>query len=166
VVVIRLVLGIACTLLGLLLLGSMVRIKILSCTRLEPSQIDCLLQMRVLGFIPLKTTPVIGLQGAKVKAEQVTSTREDSSGRQRTETDTVYTAILLTQAGEVALDVSTSGWLGSRQKRVEQINAFIHDAQAQSLRVYSDLSHLFLIWLPFLMLAIGLVLLYKPAKLW
>ena len=112
----ELVFGLIFTLGGLFFFVTMAQVRILSCTRLEPSQQACVLQNSLLGLVPLKSAPLEELQGAKVEESMVTTTNKDSQGHSRTDNQTVHTVILLTQAGEVALDPSNTSFTTAREQ--------------------------------------------------
>jgi hypothetical protein len=160
----ELIFGLVLTFFGILFLVWMGQVKTLSCTRLEPSQLECLMQARLLGLIPLKSTPVEGLQGAKVESETVTRNSQDNSGRNQTRHETFHTLYLLTQAGQIEFDASSNDIVGSRAPNAQRINDFINDPTANSLRVQSDRGHFFLLLIPFLSLTVGLLALGKCAR--
>jgi hypothetical protein len=160
----ELIFGLALSLFGVLFMVWMGQVKTLTCTRLEPSQFECLMQSRLLGLIPLKSTSVEGLQGAKVETETVTRNSQDSSGRSRTRNETFHILYLLTQAEQIEFDASGNDVVGSREQSAQQINDFINDPGAKSLRVQSDRGHFFLLVAPLLSLALGLLALGKCAR--
>lgn len=160
----ELIFGLALTFFGVLFMVWMGQVKILTCARLEPSQYECLMQSRLLGVIPLNSMPVEGLQGAKVETETVTRSSQDSNGRSQTRNETFHTLYLLTEAGQVEFDASGNDVVGSREQSAQQINNFINDPTAMSLRVQSDRGHFFLLLAPLLSLALGLLALGKCAR--
>jgi hypothetical protein len=145
-------------------LVTLLQVRVLSCTRLESTQYSCQLKSNLLGLIPLRSTPIIGLQGATVKHEVVESTNEDNNGRSRTTRSTVYWVVLATGQGEVELDIVKDGGSGSKLETAERINAFVRDPAAKSLQVRGDLTHLF--WLPLILffLPIALIVLLAGLK--
>lgn len=156
--------GLAFFLPGLLILVNMVQVKVLSCTRLEPSQISCVLESKLLAVVPLSSTPLPGLWGARVAQEWTESTSEDSQGRSQTRQYLAYWVALMTTKGEVALDSGKSDRIGSKERTVQNINAFIQNPASQSLHAYGDLSPLLYIWAPLLFMAPGLFIFIGAAK--
>jgi hypothetical protein len=157
---IELIFGLVLTLFGVLFMLGMGQVKTLTCNRLEPSQIECLMQARLLGIISLKRTPVEGLQGAKIEME--TRYSQDSDGRSRNET--FYTVYLLTKAGQIEFDASGNNTVGSREQTAQQINDFINNPSDKSLQVQSDRGHFFLLLAPLLFLTLGLLALGKCGR--
>lgn len=151
-------------LLGLLILVILVQVKVLSCTRPEPSQITCVLESKLLAVVPLSSTPLPGLRGARVAQEWSESTSEDSRGRSQTRRSLVYWVALITDKGEVALDTGKSSWVGSKERTVQHINAFVQNPTSQSLHAYGDLTSLLFIWAPLLFMAPGLFIFIGAAK--
>lgn len=158
--------GLVFTLGGALVLWFMLQVNVLTCTRLESTQYNCVLQSKLLSLVSLHTEPIIGLQGAKLKQEVVHSTSTDSNGRSRTRSETVYWVVLVTSEGEVSLDNDHSSWIGPKQDITDQINAFVDNPEVQSLQVHSDLTYLLLIPIPFIFLAIGLLLIIVTVGDW
>lgn len=149
--------GLILTLMGLVLLVGIVQLKVLNCTRLEPSQYTCVLESRLLGIWPLSSTP-LKLAGARLAQEISESTSTDDEGRTRTSKSTLYWVALITDGGEVALDTGSSSWIGSKQETVNRINAFVRSRATGSLQVYGDWTSLLFVWAPLLPLVFGLLL--------
>lgn len=149
---------------GLIFLIAFLQVKVLNCTRLEPSQVTCGLESKLLGVVPLGSRPVPGLQGARLAEELSESTYEDSRGRRQTRYSQLYWVALLTAEGELALDTGRSSWVGSKAQTVERINAFVRSRESGSLRVYGDRSALLFSWAPLLFMAPGLFILKGTAK--
>jgi len=163
-ILMNLVFGLVFTLSGLLCLVVFAQVNVLTCTRLEPSQPSCVLESRLLGVLPLNSTPLEGLRGARVADKISESTYEDSNGRTRTRQTKFYWIALITDEGEVDLDALTSGWIGQKQHTADRINAFVRDPGEKRLQAYSDLTSLFFIWAPLLFLTPGLYMLMGTAE--
>lgn len=162
-ILVSLAFGVMLTLIGLVFLVGIVQVKVLNCTRLEPSQYTCVLEWKLLGIWPLSSTP-LRLSGARLAQEISESTSQDDEGRTRTSKSTLYWVILITEGGEVALDTGRSSWIGSKQQTVERINAFVRSRAASSLQVYGDWTSLLFVWAPLLPLVFGLLLLRGTVK--
>lgn len=156
--------GLVFTLGGLLFLVAFAQVKVLTCTRLEPSQSSCVLESKLLGVLPLGSTSLPGLQGARVAHEISESTYKDDKGRTRTSQSTLYWVALITDGGEVALDTGRSSWIGSKQQTADRINAFVRSRETGSFQAYGDLTSLLFVWAPLLFLVPGLFILMGTAK--
>lgn len=115
-------------------LVSLAQIRTLACTRLEPAQYNCVLQSKVLGLVPVSTTP-IDLRGAYLDSEVVERTSSDGKS---TGSQTLYSVVLQTNGGDVHLDITSSASYWLRQRIVDRINTFVQDRQVKSLRAHSD----------------------------
>jgi len=155
--------GMIFTLGGLVLLVSIVQLKVLNCTRLEPSQYTCVLESRLLGIWAFSSTP-LRLSGARLAHEVSESTSQDDKGRTRTSQSTLYWVGLITVGGEVALDTGSSSWIGSKQQTVDRINAFVRSRTTGPLQVYGDWTPLLFVWAPLFPLVFGLLLLKVTVK--
>ncbi len=155
--------GMIFTLGGLVLLVSIVQLKVLNCTRLEPSQYTCVLESRLLGIWAFSSTP-LRLSGARLAHEVSESTSQDDKGRTRTSPSTRSWVAWFTDGGEVALDTGSSSWIGSKQQTVDRINAFVRSRTTGPLQVYGDWTPLLFVWAPLFPLVFGLLLLKVTVK--
>ena len=121
------------------------RVSSLDCRRVESSQIDCAIQSRWLGLLPLEEQTVSHLQAANferncsVDRKQVPS--QDRSLKNNRESCT-YSVTLATVNGMVDLSptLASGGNEEHKQQVVQQINTFINTPTTPSLRtVQSEL---------------------------
>ncbi|MCS6812096.1 MAG: hypothetical protein NZ772_00750 [Cyanobacteria bacterium] len=108
---------------AILILGE---VAILTCTRLEPSQVACkLTNGRLLG------KQVTQIPAGKLQRADVSVAKDDDDG------DT-YRVVLVTETGTIPLTWAySSGQRGKRQK-AEQINAFLANPEQTTLTVRQD----------------------------
>jgi hypothetical protein len=136
-------------------------IRELTCTRLESSHFKCALQPAWLGLIPLKETPIIGLQGARVD-ERVEAVTDSDSGK--TKYVTHYRVILLTKDGEMLLETNTPGQAELHRDLAYQINRFVNNPRQESLRVHTASPLMLLMLIPGLIFCGGFFLVYLALK--
>jgi len=156
--------GLVFTMSGWVFLRWMAEVRVLTCTRLEPAQYECVLQSTLLGVVPLSSTPIEGLREARVKPIESETTDTDSQGHTQTRLTTLYGVVLVTDGGEVDLDTAWSGGMEPKARTVYRINAFVNNSESMSLRVHSNLTTLFFIWAPLIFLAPGLIALLVTIK--
>lgn len=149
--------GLVFTLSGWVVLRVLAEVKVLTCTRLEPAQYECALQSTLFGVVPLSSTPIEGLQGARVKPVESGTTYTDSQGFTQIRPIMTYGVILVTAGGEVDLDTVWSSGRESKEQTAVRINDFVDNSETRSLRVHSNLRRLFISWMSLIFLAPGLI---------
>jgi hypothetical protein len=97
----------------------------LTCTRLEPIQIECVKQSKWAGLLPLGEESIRHLQGAGVAQ----SCDEDGC---------TYRVELDTTEGTVPLTAFYSSGSKSKQETADRIDAFVQNSRERSLTVKSD----------------------------
>lgn len=126
--------GLAISGIGLAFLWGAGQVRTLTCQRVETHQIECVIQIKLLGLLPLGEQPVHHLQGASVS----TGCSENGESGQES---CVYGVKLQTAQGEVSLSPPiVSGERRSKEELVRQINNFIGTHSMTSLHeVYSEI---------------------------
>lgn len=106
-------------------------VSILTCRYVEPKQVDCQLQERIVGLIPVREISIIGLKRAYVARED--QTREDEDGSEYTVT--ISRVLLDSASGEIVLRGTEEGnqFAGRTTRR---INDYLDGATDESLRVW------------------------------
>ena len=144
--------------LGLGLIFDSLRVRSVTCTRLEPSLIDCKLETRLLGFVPLASQAVPKLQGARVEKYCY-----DRSCSYPVYLDSEQEAILF-RSGDAHKEEAAIG-------RVAKINEFVQNSEAQVVVIEEDISLLsVLVGIIFVVVALLAIFLFfdsireKPPK--
>jgi hypothetical protein len=114
---------------------------ILTCNRIEPSQIECVRQTKWLRWVPVGEQSIPELRGAEV-------------GQSCDEDGCTYRVELNTAEGLIPLTTYFSSGAGPKQEATERINAFLQNPQGSSLTVRSDAGLLAFI-LPFAFVLVG-----------
>jgi hypothetical protein len=94
----------------------------LVCERVEPQVNRCTVDRRLFG-LSWRQNPIKGLRGAQV------AERRDSDG------DLLYRVVFLTDEGQVPLTSSWSSGSGSKARFVQEVDAFVQDAEARTVEV-------------------------------
>jgi len=97
----------------------------LTCTRVEPSQIECVRESKWLGWLPVSSASLQHVQGAEVAQSC------DDEG-------CTYRVELSTAEGTVPLTSYYSSGSQSKQETADRVNAFLKDLRESSLTVKSD----------------------------
>jgi hypothetical protein len=105
-------------------------VSVLTCRYVEPSQVDCQIQERLAGVVPVRRISVSGLEKAYVKWE--TETRQDEDGDEYTVS--AATVMLVCASGEVA--VRGTGRPEFAGRTAKQINDFLDAPAGESLTVW------------------------------
>jgi hypothetical protein len=123
-----LVIGITCLLFGVFCLYIFGKVTTLTCTRLEPTQVDCRQEESWAGMIPLgKTRAIRDIEKAEADRRRSSNPRSDKFSSYS------YHVKLRTEEGGVsAIECFT---FPQAQKMAKQINTFIANTQANSLQV-------------------------------
>jgi len=106
-------------------------VSILTCRYVETAQVDCRLQERIVGVIPVWEIPITRLKKAYVDLEY--ETREDEDGKEYTVS--IYRVMLVSTSGEI-------GFGGTEEKALfsggttKQINDFLNAPTDESLTVW------------------------------
>ncbi len=105
------------------------RTTTLTCQRLEPTQVDCVSQVKWLGVMPLTSRTIPQVQAADV-SRNCTAAQSD-----RRET-CVYGVDLRTTTGTVAISpaLASGGNKSEKEAFIAQVNAFINNPEAPSLQ--------------------------------
>lgn len=105
------------------------RATTLNCQRLEPTQVDCVSQVKWLGVVPLTSRTIPQVQAASL------SSNCSAAQSDRVET-CVYGVNLLTAAGEIAISPALASGDNKEEKEafVAQVNAFITNPNSPSLQ--------------------------------
>jgi len=137
---------------GALFLSGAGQISILTCERVETTQINCILDRNLLGVIPLGEEPVFGLH----EAEVTTSCREDDDDGG---TSCVYSVNLITSQGVVSLGSQiSSGEYDSKVRTVRQINNSINNLETPSFSTqYDDIGIQLMPIAIFLLVGLGII---------
>jgi hypothetical protein len=106
-------------------------VSILTCRYVEPKQVDCQLQERIVGLIRVRESSITGLKRAYVARED--QTREDEDGNEHTVT--ISRVVLDSASGEIVLRGTEEGkqFAGRTTRR---INDYLDAATDESLRVW------------------------------
>jgi len=105
--------------------------SILTCRHVEPKQVDCQLQERVVDLIPVRESSITGLKRAYVARED--RTREDEDGNEYTVT--ISQVVLDSASGEIVLRGAEEG-NQSAERTTRRINDYLDAATDESLRVW------------------------------
>ncbi|UCC61768.1 MAG: hypothetical protein JSV36_13315 [Anaerolineae bacterium] len=97
----------------------------LTCTRVEPSQIECVRQSKWLGWLPVSAVSLQHVEGA-----EVAQSCDDEGCSYRVE--------LTTAEGIVPLTSYYSSGSRSKKEAADRINAFLRNSEGSSLTVKSD----------------------------
>jgi len=127
--------GLLLIVLPLMTLMSRIQARTLICIRLEPRQHQCRLETKLLGVVPLRTTPIIKLSKAGIAHEEVSYTSTTSNDQTITKYQTRYSVVLITASANIPLDAVGSTEYGPKQALAGRINAYLDDPQETSLRV-------------------------------
>ncbi|WP_339136461.1 MAG: hypothetical protein WGN25_01085 [Candidatus Electrothrix sp. GW3-4] len=124
-------------------------VSILTCEYVEPNQVDCHLQERAVGLIPIKSQDVLDLKDAYVSKES--SEKRRSGKTERLVTDRV---VLQTSSDTIPLNSfdETGGFLAKNTAKT--IKDFLQSHTTEPLRVWQAT------WLP-----LGLSLFFFPLGL-
>lgn len=114
---------------GLVLYGFPV--SIFTCQYVETVQVDCLIQERMVGLIPVQETSISQLKEAQMTSERHT-TRQD--GRQVSET--VYQVTLTSNSDVVTLDSFDQFEGVFAQRTVDEVNDFLLTYTDEPLRIW------------------------------
>ena len=108
------------------------RVNTIDCRRLESTRVDCTIQTRWLGLLPLEQQTVQHLQGASI--DRNCSTDEDDPNSTET---CVYSVDLATASGVVTLSppLASGGNQEHKYQVAEQINTFVSNPTMPSLHV-------------------------------
>ena len=107
-------------------------VSILTCCYVETAQVDCRLQERIVGVIPVWEIPITRLKKAYVDLEY--QTREDEDGKEYTVS--IYRIILVSASGEIGFggtEEKAALFAGGTTKR---INDFLNAPTDESLTVW------------------------------
>ena len=106
-------------------------VSVLTCRHVEPKQVDCQLQERIVGLIPVRESSITDLKRAYVARED--QTREDEDGNEHTVT--ISRVVLDGASGEIVLRGAEEGnqFAGRTTRR---INDYLDAATDESLRVW------------------------------
>jgi hypothetical protein len=104
-------------------------VSVLTCRYVEPKQVDCQIQERLAGVVPVRRIPIAGLENAYAKWE--TETRQDEDGDEYTVS--VATVILVCSSGEVT--VRGTGRPEFAGRTTKRINDFLNVPAGESLTV-------------------------------
>ena len=119
----------------------------LICTRLQNQRVDCRLETTFLGTYPMYDQRIGTVRSASVEENC------DSDG-------CTYRVLLQTANAPVPLTDFFSSGEGAKQKKVEQINAFVRDEKTKNLQIKDGTGLWSLAVLPFSLFGIGMIL--KP----
>ena len=110
---------------------SLFPVSVLTCRHVEPKQVDCQLQERIVGLIPVRESSITDLKRAYVARED--QTREDEDGNEYTVT--ISRVVLDGASGEIVLRGAEEGkqFAGRTTRR---INDYLDAATDESLRVW------------------------------
>jgi hypothetical protein len=106
-------------------------VSTLTCRYVETAQVDCRLQERIVGVIPVREIPITRLKKAYVDLEY--QTREDEDGKEYTVS--IYKVLLVSASGEI-------GFGGTEEKALfsggttKRINDFLNAPTDESLTVW------------------------------
>lgn len=119
----------------------------LSCERVEPRQVSCLRQVRLLGFtVREETLPRVF--GATIDESC------DSDG-------CTYRVVLQTEAADMPLTAYYSSGLQRKEQVVSELNAFLADVEQPSL-VTGDSAGPWIWLFPILFVGVGLLVAFQP----
>ncbi|RWX50977.1 hypothetical protein VU01_12371, partial [Candidatus Electrothrix marina] len=106
-------------------------VSVLTCEYVEPNQVNCRLQERAVGLIPIQETAIVDLKGAYVTKE-VTEIRRDGR-KERLVTDRV---VLQTGSDKIPLNSfdESGGFLA--QNTADKIKEFLRSSTEEPLRVW------------------------------
>ena len=140
---------------GLIFLGAGVfsvivfsRVGELSCTRLEPSSYTCVRDTKLFGLVPLEK-------------EQLPTIRQAYLSESCDEDGCSYRVDMRTDEGDIALVGYYSGGIGAykqQEEKMNQINAFVSDPDAEELTLVAGLSEILLSFMPMIFVVIGAVI--------
>jgi hypothetical protein len=124
-------------------------VSVLTCQYVEPNQVNCRLQERAAGLIPIRETSIIDLKGAYVTKE-VTEVRRD--GRE----ERLVTDRVVLQAGSDKVPLNSFDESGGflARKTVDKIKEFLRSRTEEPLRVWQAT------WIP-----MGISLFFFPLSL-
>ncbi|WLE95430.1 MAG: hypothetical protein QTN59_12135 [Candidatus Electrothrix communis] len=124
-------------------------VSVLTCEYVEPNQVNCRLQERAIGLIPIQETSIIDLKGAYVTKE-VTEVRRDGR-EERLVTDRV---VLQTGSDKIPLNSfdESGGFLA--RNTADKIKEFLRSSTEEPLRVWQAT------WVP-----MGISLFFFPLSL-
>ena len=107
-------------------------VAIYSCRRVEPEQVDCRIEQRILGLIAVKEQRIVNVRRASCSSETRSSTNSKGST-----TSTTYSTIVLESAsGQQVTAGETAHTLTSSRSICQQINTFVAEPLAPPLRVW------------------------------
>lgn len=106
-------------------------VSVLTCEYVEPNQVNCRLQERAVGLIPIQETAIVDLKGAYVTKE-VTEVRRDGR-KERLVTDRV---VLQTGSDKIPLNSfdESGGFLA--RNTADKIKEFLRSSTEEPLRVW------------------------------
>jgi len=124
-------------------------VSVLTCQYVEPNQVNCRLQERAVGLIPIQETSIVDLKGAYVTKE-VTEVRRD--GRE----ERLVTDRVVLQAGSDKVPLNSFDESGGFLARntVDKIKEFLRSRTEEPLRVWQAT------WIP-----MGISLFFFPLSL-
>jgi TRAP-type mannitol/chloroaromatic compound transport system permease small subunit len=124
-------------------------VSVLTCAYVEPNQVDCRLQERAIGLIPIQEIAIVDLKRAYV-IKEVTEVRRDG----RKEKLVADRVLLQTSSDKIPLNSfdESGGFLA--RNTAEKIREFLHSHSEETLRVWQAT------WVP-----LGISLFFFPIAL-